>query len=129
MPVTNFPTAALPYKYHLKYPVARTSTRATKIQQFEGDAEVRWVSQLPVVRFTLVYNDIDLASVIILREFFESQIGASTSVFTLTLDQTYSSTNLVYNNLLFDTDEFSAIQSQKPNLWTVELPMRQTRAS
>jgi hypothetical protein len=97
---------------------------ATTVQQFEGDSEVRWMSQLPVVKFTLVYNEIDIASVNILRSLFESQTGQSTSVFTLTLDM-WTGSDQVYNNLLFDTDTFSAIQDKMPNHWTVTLPMRQ----
>lgn len=124
---TLFPTASLPYAVHLKYPVSRTTTMKTAIQQFEGDQEVRWVDQLPVSKFTLTYNNIPLSAVIILREFFESQTGASTSVFDLTLDMP-DGTTPTWNNLLFDTDTFTATNNSA-NLWNVVLPLRQTRVS
>jgi hypothetical protein len=102
------------------YPLTRSRTFKTEVQQFLGDAEVRWVSQLPVTAFSIVFTDVDSESLSIIRSFWTSQSGASTSFFDFTLNGT------THNRLVFDSDSFSATQG-KPNRWTVTIPVRQTR--
>lgn len=118
---TFFPIDDLPFAYHLMYPLTRTPTYSTKIQQFMGDAEVAYVAQLPVVKFTLVYTQIDADSKATIQSFFNSQGGASTSSFSLVVD------GITYNNLIFDTDVLEFVQDQVPNHWSVNIPLRQTR--
>jgi hypothetical protein len=103
------------------YPLTRNNNQKTTVQSFGGDVEVRWVCQLPVQDFQLVYTAIDGYSVSVLRDFWVSQNGASTSTFSFTLN------GVTYNNLLFVNDTFTQTMDSKPNRYTVSMVFRQTR--
>src|SRR6266851_4061413 len=114
----SFPS--LSFNRAFVYPLTRTATRKTTIIQFVGDGEQKWVSQLPVSSFQITLTDVDSESLSIMRNFWSSQGGASTSTFDLTLN------GVTYNHCLFVDDTFAAVQN-KPNRWSVQFSIRQTR--
>lgn len=122
----SFPTIS--FSRAAMYPLKRVRTHATSVQSFLGDAETRWVSQLPVSSFLLTFTDVPTADVSTLYTFWTGQGGASTSTFSFTLPaNSIGGTSTTYNNLVFDSDTFSKTMS-KPNRWTVQIPVRQLRS-
>ena len=119
----TFPT--ITFARRAMYPLERTNRWQTKVLRFLNDQEQRFVQQLPKQEFVLTYTGVDASSYSTLKSFFESQQGASTNTFTLNLgtDPT-TGVSLVYNNMAFVDDDFTATQS-KPNLWTIKLHVRQ----
>ena len=103
------------------YPLVRTATRKTTVLTFGGDTEQRWICQRPVTSFNLVYTDIDGYSVGLLRDFWTSQGGASTSEFDFTIGGT------TYHHLVFENDEFT-LQQAKPLRFSVQFSVRQVRS-
>jgi hypothetical protein len=87
---------AISYSRVAMYPLTRSRTFKTEVQQFLGDVEVRWVSQLPVTAFSIVLTDVDSQSLSLVRSFWTSQSGASTPAFDTSKKQAVRSTGFAF---------------------------------
>jgi hypothetical protein len=112
----------------LLYPFTRTSKYATQCQQFEGDQEVRWVSQLPVTATQILYTDVPQADAATLETFFNGLGGAGTSEFNINIPSNGGSggSPITLSHCVMMSDTFKRTQS-KPGRYTISFTVRQTR--
>jgi hypothetical protein len=84
------------------YPLTRSRTYVTTVQQFCDDSEQRWLSQSSgLARFKLEYHNLDAGDVNALLAFWRAQRGA--------FDRTWSITvaGLTYSHMYFTDDNFA----------------------
>ena len=103
-------------------PVGRNLNRATRVLQFDNDAEQRFPIAPALVSFDLQFRRLKIADVDTLETFFNTQKGAYDTTWTFP----FLSTN--YTNMCFDQDDFTAAE-QSTNRWAVNLKCRQVKKS
>jgi hypothetical protein len=103
-----------------KYPVTRRSGWLTRVNCFVDFSEQRWVVRQPLVEFIFKYRNVSRADVAALRVFFETQLGAY-DTFVVEFD------GITYQDMVFDQDNFSPVEEQEPNRFSLEFKLKQTR--
>lgn len=120
MPAT-FPTLSGGYSL-TSYPADRSVSMPVEVVRFISGAEQRWRSgpALNAWQFTLRLNAIDLATVI---TFFDTVKGAYDTTWTFPFDGS------TYTNCVFETDEFTFQRRGAPNIYHLDVRVRQCRQS
>jgi hypothetical protein len=91
------------------YPFTQTFITFTGVSDSQSANPVRWVQALPIVQFALPYKPVTLADKNTLRAAFVSAKGQFVSGGSGSLSVT---TDIEYDYLSFDDDEFGAAQPQ-----------------
>ena len=113
LPIIRGPSTAL-------YPFTQTFVTYTGISDGQNATPTRWVTGYPTVRFQFPYNPLSVTDKNALKSAFVSAKGQ----FATNLSAT---TNQEYDNLSFDTDEFSAVE-QTTTRYGVQWTLSQTVA-
>lgn len=104
------------------YPVVDIRSFATGMHRFMDDTEQRWRGRLMLVRYELVFSNINSYDVSKIRNFFRSQFGRFDDTWSLTVGSE------VWTDLAFDQDEFPPVE-EKRNHFTFQLKILQVKSS
>jgi Conserved hypothetical protein 2217 (DUF2460) len=106
-----------------KYPLNRKSGWLTRVNQFVDFTEQRWVTRQPLVAFVLQYKNISRADLATLKSFFDAQLGGYDNTWTMDFD------GYVFNDMVFDQDDFRPVEEDEPNRFSITFKVKQTRIS
>jgi len=103
----------------------------SEVVRFVNDSEQRWAERAPLARVTMVFTDISSYDVSVLESFWLSYKGqyvdaALTNVFELQFTDV-SGNAYDFKYCIFDQNDFSPTENQKPGRFSLTLKVRQVR--
>ncbi len=119
MPTVTFPTSV-----RLRSPIERKLSMPTRVIEFLDGTEQRWTSADPLNAFTIQFQDVPAADLVLVQTWWDTIKGA--------FDSTWSFVDVdgtTYPNMAAESDELAGIEDGRPSLFSFSVKMRQVAAS